>query len=111
MPQFERMVGVAAVALCAALLAGCPAPRSDLAIQGTEIVAPLSPPPKRAEIPPPAPSADSLWQAGDWHWDGGKYVWRPGRYIQRPAPTANWLPGYWEQDSRGWVWTDGRWAT
>jgi len=111
MQGFDRMVGVAAAALCAALLSGCPAPRADLAIDGAAVVAPHGPPPKRAEIPPPAPSPDALWLVGDWNWDGGKYDWQPGRYTQRPAPTANWIPGYWEQDSRGWVWTDGRWTT
>jgi WXXGXW repeat (2 copies) len=75
-------------------------------------VAPYPPPPKRAEIPPLAPSADSLWEGGHWNWNGSKYLWTPGSYLQRPTPTANRMPGYWEQDSSGgWIWTEGHWQS
>lgn len=73
--------------------------------------APYPPPPKRAEIPPPAPSPRALWQVGHWSWDGRKYVWMHGRYLERPAPTANWRPGYWQQQQNGWVWVAGRWTS
>jgi WXXGXW repeat (2 copies) len=111
MQHFDRAVGFAVVALCAAALSGCSAPRPSLAKDPAAIVAPYGPPPMRAEIPPAAPAPDSLWLFGHWTWDGGRYVWTQGRYIQRPAPTANWIPGYWEQESQGWVWAEGHWTS
>ena len=111
MQYFDRKAGLAATALCAAVLLGCSAlshnPPGHLAIA----VAPYPPPPKRAEIPPPPPSADLLWLVGHWNWDGAKYAWTPGYYVQRPTPTANWLPGYWEQEAGGWVWNEGHWES
>jgi hypothetical protein len=111
MQHFDRAIGFTLATLCAAVLFGCSASAPGLTKDPTAIVAPLGPPPMRAEIPPPAPSPDSLWLVGHWNWDGEKYAWAPGRYIQRPAPTANWMPGYWEQESQGWVWTDGHWTS
>ena len=69
------------------------------------------PPPKRAEIPPPASSPQALWRSGYWSWDGVKYVWVRGHYVQRPSPTAKWIPGYWEQRPEGWMWVEGRWTS
>jgi WXXGXW repeat (2 copies) len=111
MQHFDRMVGFALAAVCAAMLSGCSAARSDPPAGPMAAVAPYPPPPNRAEIPPPAPSADLLWLVGHWIWDGVKYAWTPGHYGQRPAPTANWLPGYWDQESGGWLWTEGHWES
>lgn len=112
MRQFDRRAGILSVALCAASLIGCAPtgvdPPKPIAMA---VVAPYPPPPRRAEIPPRPPSADSLWLVGHWNWSGTKYAWTPGSYIERPTPTANWVPGYWEQESRGWVWTGGHWDT
>ena len=109
MPHFDRAFGLAVIGLSAALLAGCAANPDRHA--RTAMSAPYPPPPRRAEIPPPAPTTDTLWRAGHWDWDGAKYVWARGAYIQRPSPTANWMPGYWEERSGGWVWTGGHWET
>jgi hypothetical protein len=134
MPHFDRTVGIAAVVVGAAALSGCHAPPpaaiasfpvnptsqysaaqtadlpGDPAVAATT-AAPYAPPPKRAEIPPPAPSPHSLWQAGHWSWDGAKYVWARGHYLERPTPTANWLPGYWQEQAGGWVWVAGHWRS
>jgi hypothetical protein len=85
---------------------------ADPGISTGGVLAPYQPPPKRAEIPPPATSPQSLWVGGHWHWSwsSGRYVWSPGRYIERPQPDANWLPGYWEHRAVGWIWVEGRWT-
>jgi hypothetical protein len=111
MLHLVRAITVAANAVCAALLFACSAAPPGTG-QIAVLVAPYPPPPMRAEIPPPAPAADALWQGGHWQWKGMKYVWVAGNYLQRPAPTANWMPGYWDQDSSGgWVWTEGHWQS
>lgn len=117
MRRIDPMIGVAAAALTVMVLSACSAPvarpRESLtaASATTVITAPVAPPPGRAEIPPPAPSARALWTSGHWHWNGERYVWAPGRYIERPTPTANWRPGYWEQQPQGWLWVDGQWTS
>ena len=118
MRRLDPMIGVAAVALTAAVLSACSAPSVGPGVSSTAaapattvITAPVPPPPGRAEIPPPAPSARALWTSGHWHWNGERYVWAPGRYIERPTPTANWRPGYWEQQPQGWLWVDGQWTS
>ena len=44
-----------------------------------------APPPRRAEVRPPAPSPDAVWVAGHWEWMGRKagYQWVPGRWEAR----------------------------
>jgi hypothetical protein len=79
-------------------------------ISAAKVLAPYSPPPKRAEIPPAAPSPQALWVDGNWRWTGAHFVWLPGRYIDRPQSDANWIPGYWEHQGGGWVWVEGRWT-
>jgi WXXGXW repeat (2 copies) len=111
MGLFDRMAGFAVAVLCAALLAGCSAATPDPPGHSMAAVAPYPPPPKRAEIPPAAPSVDMLWLAGHWKWDSAKYAWTPGHYVQRPTPTANWLPDYWQQESGGWQWVEGHWES
>jgi hypothetical protein len=111
MQHSGRLPCFAAAALCVAVLIGCAGGTSDPGGKPALIAAPYPPPAKRAEIPPPAPSADALWSGGHWKWAGSKYVWISGSYIQRPAPTANWMPGYWEQSSAGWIWTEGHWQS
>jgi WXXGXW repeat (2 copies) len=109
MPHFSRAGVIAAAALCL-VVTGCSAPGVDPPARTAATVAPYPPPPKRAEIPPPSPSAtDVLWLEGHWSWDGAKYVWTSGHYVQRPTPTANWLPGFWDRDADGWLWTEGHW--
>jgi hypothetical protein len=109
LPHTDRALIIAA-ALCL-FAVGCTAPAADPPARLAMIAAPYPPPPKRAEIPPPAPAADVLWLGGHWRWDSGKYVWVPGQYALRPTPTANWLPGYWDRDDAGWLWTEGRWQS
>jgi hypothetical protein len=75
------------------------------------LAAPQPPPPIRAEIPPPAPSAQALWRFGHWSWNGSKFLWTPGRYVERPSPAASWVPGYWEQRPEGWIRVDGQWTS
>jgi len=119
MQRVDRMIGIAAVALGVAMLSACstsPANSIDGAYSPDKpatpvIVASLPPPPKRAEIPPPAPSPHALWDCGHWGWNGTRYVWSPGRYLERPRPDANWMPGYWQQEAEGWLWVEGRWRS
>lgn len=111
MQRFGRLPSIVAAVLCAALIYGCAGANTDPGGKPALIAAPYPPPPKRAEIPPPAPSANSLWCGGHWKWAGLKYVWMAGSYIQRPSPTANWMPGYWEEGPGGWIWTAGHWQT
>jgi hypothetical protein len=110
MRYFDQAVGMAAIVLTTFLL-GCSGAGSGTPTNPTAAVAPYPPPPKRAEIPPVAPSPDLLWLGGNWGWDGAKYRWIAGHYVQRPTPTANWLPGYWDQQSGGWLWTEGHWES
>jgi hypothetical protein len=120
MRHVDRSMGVAAVALGVVLLSAC----SSLPVTSTGVAAgpdgspgaallrvSFAPPAKRAEIPPPAPSPQSLWDCGHWSWSGARYVWMPGHYIERPKPDANWLPGYWQQEADGWAWVEGRWRS
>jgi WXXGXW repeat (2 copies) len=121
MQHVDLMIGVAAVALGIVALSACSTPphtsaevtaAPSVAPGAAAILAAFPPPPKRAEIPPPAPSAQALWDCGHWSWSGERYVWIPGRYIERPDPHANWLPGYWQQqEAGGWAWTEGRWRS
>ena len=119
MPQIDRIIGVAAVALTVLVFSACSAPPvapveagPASGSPGTAIsVAPHPPPPKRAEIPPPAPSPQALWKFGHWSWNGRQYVWTPGHYVQRPSPTANWIPDYWEEAPGGWMWVEGQWTS
>jgi hypothetical protein len=117
MRHVDRMIGVAPVVLG---ITACAAPQTtsleaavgSMGKPQTAIIVAASPPPaKRVEIPPPAPSAQALWDHGHWSWNGARYVWTPGRYIERPRPDANWLPGYWQQEAEGWVWVEGRWRS
>src|SRR5215831_14540626 len=39
------------------------------------IVAPVAPPPPRAELIPPAPAASMVWQAGHWSYNGTSWDW------------------------------------
>jgi hypothetical protein len=93
-------------------LTGSTAPPPAAAASGGagKIWAPYRPPPRRAEIPPPAPSPQALWEPGHWRWNGTRYVWWRGRYLERPQPDANWIPGYWQQEADGWTWVEGRWS-
>jgi hypothetical protein len=111
MRHFDQRVGFAVAIICTALLAGCSVAPSDSPGRSAAAVAPYPPPPKRAEIPPAAPSADALWLVGHWNWSGAQYVWARGHYVLRPTPTANWLPGYWDQEAGGWLWTEGHWES
>ncbi len=111
MQQFDRAIGFGIMALGAAALGGCASPSPNFAKDATASVAPYPPPAILAQIPPPAPSPNSLWTVGHWNWNDARYVWTPGRYIQRPEPTANWIPGHWEQESQGWMWIDGHWTS
>lgn len=120
MQHFDRRVGIAAIAFSAAALFGCSAPPSPspaATVPGSfdtitaAVVAPYRPPPKRAELPPPAPSPQALWQFGHWSWTGAQYLWTPGHYVERPAPTANWISDYWRQEQDGWLWVEGRWSS
>jgi hypothetical protein len=76
----------------------------------TVVVAPYAPPPPRVETPPPAPSAQMVWQPGHWFWSGTRYDWLPGHYVESPSANAYWMPGYWQQGPNGWVWIEGRWS-
>ena len=111
MQCFDRIVGLAVVALCIAFLGACSVAGPDPAGDVMAMVAPYPPPPERAEIPPSPPSTDALWQGGHWSWKGVNYIWIRGSYLRRPTPTANWMPGYWDQDPCGWIWTDGHWQS
>jgi len=120
MQHVDRTIGVAAVALGAVALAACSAApvtpveltaASSGAPENTLILASFPPPAKRAEIPPAAPSPQTLWDGGHWNWNGARYIWTPGRYIERPQPDANWIPGYWQREAGGWAWTEGRWKS
>jgi hypothetical protein len=120
MQHVDRMIGAVAVALGVVVLSGCAMLRASSNEAGAasfntwrEAVIPASSPPpaKRAEIPPPAPSPQALWDTGHWSWDGVRYAWTPGRYIERPQPDANWIPGYWQQEAGGWTWIEGRWRS
>lgn len=113
MQRVDLRVGVAAAALNAVALFACSTPPATpvevAAAPATIVVAPHPPPPTRAEIPPPAPSAQALWRFGHWSWNGTRFVWNPGQYVERPSPAASWIPGYWEQRPEGWIRVDGQW--
>jgi hypothetical protein len=111
MQHLDSVIRIATAGICAALMFGCSAPRSDPSGSAAAVVAPYPPPPKRAEIPPPPSSSGLLWLVGHWGWDGAKYTWTSGHYVRRPTPTANWLPGYWGQEPSGWLWTEGHWES
>jgi hypothetical protein len=118
--RVDQLIGVAAAALGVVALSACSAPpdgsRRVAAVSTIDLltvgaVAPHPPPPRRAEIPPPAPSPQALWRSGRWRWDVQQYVWLPGQYIQRPWPSANWLPGYWQKGPDGWIWVEEQWTS
>ncbi|MEO8845600.1 MAG: YXWGXW repeat-containing protein [Kofleriaceae bacterium] len=95
----------------------------------------VAPPPPRAEVRPPSPSAHAEWIGGYWHretawaWIAG--FWRvPDEDIvadvtthapvappplrdetqgRPPAVVAVWTPGFWAWDGRGFIWIDGAW--
>jgi hypothetical protein len=136
MRHLDRAVGIAVIVVGTAMLSACsnqgPArtsmaaqmaalPSAGMPTTGLELadrsgskvaklLAPYRPPPSRAEIPPPAPSPQALWEHGHWRWSGAQYVWVRGHYIERPEPYVNWIPGYWQQQADGWAWVDGRWT-
>lgn len=121
MQRVGRVIRIAAVALGVVVaMVACSTPPGTSVEAATAVsggpetamtVASYPPPPKRAEIPPPASSLQALWRSGYWSWNGAKYVWMRGHYVQRPSPTANWIPGYWEQRPEGWTWVEGRWTS
>ncbi len=111
MQRFYRMGGIGVIALGCAVLAGCQAAPSSPPAPAAATIVPYRPPPKLAEIPPPAPSPRALWQSGHWCWTGAKYEWTRGRYAERPAPTANWIPDYWREEPDGWTWVAGQWTS
>jgi hypothetical protein len=97
------------MALTAAVaLAGC---LGHPAEPGGTVVAPVAPPPPRAEMPPsPPPRHEHYdWQPGYWRWNGRAYVWVPGHYAQRPHRMAVWVPGHWQRRQGGWIWIPGHW--
>ena len=136
MRPLARVVGIAVIVVGTAMLSACsgsgptkigmeaqtaglpsagafgvelePAVRSGAKV--AKLLARSRPPPSRAEIPPPAPSPQALWEHGHWRWNGAQYVWLLGHYIERPEPYANWTPGYWQQQADGWAWVEGRWS-
>ncbi|HTV44355.1 MAG TPA: hypothetical protein VMF05_03480 [Stellaceae bacterium] len=124
MQHFGRMIAIAG-ACCTAAVAGCAsgpvaqvAPTHAVADRSADppqqmaaAVAPYAPPPELAEIPPPAPTPNSLWRFGHWVWSGTGYHWTRGHYIERPTPTDNWSRGYWQQGPDGWVWIEGHWTS
>ncbi len=93
-----------------------------------------APPPPRAELKPPAPSASSEWVPGYWHWAAKDWAWIAGRWQVPPAelyatvtapfgppPPRDeaapavafglvWIPGYWAWDGRTYVWVGGGWG-
>jgi WXXGXW repeat (2 copies) len=114
----DRLLGFAKLAVVIVALSACTPSRMPPSSQAGAfdppnpmLAAPRSPPPKRGEIPPPAPSPEVLWHSGHWSWDGAKYIWTAGHYVERPSPSANWLPGYWEETPGGWIWVDGQWTS
>lgn len=127
MQHVDLRVGAAATSLTIITLSACstpPAAPVELSAAPVELsavvaaspvddthAAPQPPPPTRAEIPPPAPSAQALWRFGHWSWNGSKFVWTPGQYVERPSPAASWVPGYWEQRPEGWIRVDGQWTS
>ena len=121
MQRAGQVIRVAAIALGIIIeMVACSTPPGTsvepaATVRGTSApgmsVASYPPPPKRAEIPPPASSPQALWRSGYWSWDGVKYVWVRGHYVERPSPTANWIPGYWQQRPEGWMWVEGRWTS
>ncbi|MGH7047963.1 MAG: hypothetical protein ACREE2_16410 [Stellaceae bacterium] len=124
MQHFGRVIAIAG-ACCAAAVAGCAsgpaapvAPNhaaadrpADPPQQVAIAAAPYAPPPELAEIPPPAPTPNSLWRFGHWVWRGTGYRWTRGHYIERPTPTDNWSRGYWQQEPNGWFWVEGHWTS
>lgn len=97
--------------------------------------APDAPPPPRAEIKPPQPSAHAEWIPGFWQREG-TWVWSAGFWrvpdvdiaaeqtvdapVAPPPPrteappaagsaTLVWTPGYWAWDGRAYIWIEGAW--
>jgi len=75
-------------------------------------IAPTARPPPRAEMVPPSPGPQMVWEPGYWSFNGATWDWVPGHYAARPQPTAQWIPGHWAQQPSGtWIWIAGRWTT
>jgi len=94
-----------------------------------------APPPARAEVKPPQPSAHAEWipgfwqREGTWIWSAG--FWRvpdadvaaeqtvaapvapPAIKVEAPpsAPSATlvWTPGYWAWNGSAYIWIEGAW--
>jgi hypothetical protein len=72
------------------------------------IVAPMAPPPPRAE-PMPPPRAGYAWDPGHWRWAGGRYVWVGGHW-QTGRVGYRWVPGHWVAHGPNWQWVPAHWA-
>jgi hypothetical protein len=74
--------------------------------------APTAPLPPRAEVIPPSPDPQMVWEPGYWNYTGTNWLWVPGHYEVKPQQTAQWIPGHWDQQPDGtWVWIAGRWTS
>jgi hypothetical protein len=65
-------------------------------------------PEPRAEVIPPPPQPNLVWQPGHYQWDGRAYRWEPGRYINRPYGT-HWVRGHWAPEGGRQVWVAPHW--
>ncbi len=120
-----RIVPFVSLALPATLsLIGCvgsttaPAKSKQLVVQQPSAIiplAPMPPPPTRAELVPPPPSGAlaNVWQPGHWRYSGiagSPWSWDSGNYVAVPPGANAWVPGQWQQRDSGFVWREGHWT-
>lgn len=101
------------VALCTLGLAACGTPDTPsptvVPVASTQRDNAGPPPPPKAELIPPAPSAYSTWTPGYWDRQGATYVWVSGRWND-PRPGQFYANAYWSQDNGVWTFHAGHWV-
>jgi YXWGXW repeat-containing protein len=83
--------------------------------QGISVVVPgvrvgVAPPPLRAEVRPPAPSAAHVWIPGHWVWRGRAHAWVGGHYALPPGNGYHWVSARWANEGGQWTFFEGHWA-
>jgi hypothetical protein len=68
-----------------------------------------APPPLRAEVRPPRPSAGHAWIDGHWAWRGGAHVWIGGYWALPPGAGYVWEPARWANEGGNWMFFEGHW--
>jgi hypothetical protein len=121
-----KACSIGAIAVAAALTAGCTAqvrvagpPPIYVAPPAVAVVAPApevavqineAPPPLPAYEQPPCPVSGYLWTPGYWAYAPAGYYWVPGTWIEPPRVGVLWTPGYWGFVGGAYAWHAGYWG-